>query len=145
MRILGTFLSWLQDKKSAVFVVATANSVELLPPELLRRGRLDEIFFVDLPTLDEREEIFRIHLNKRERVAENFDLQVLAELSDGFSGAEIEQAIISSLYDAFENERDLVDADILQTLQTLVPLSRTMSEDISRLREWATTRARPAS
>ena len=145
LRILGAFLSWLQDKKSPVFVVATANSVELLPPELLRRGRLDEIFFVDLPEENEREEIFRIHLNKRGREAEKFDLQVLAARSAGFSGAEIEQAIISSLYDAFENARDIVDADILQTLQTLVPLSRTMSEDISRLREWAATRARPAS
>jgi SpoVK/Ycf46/Vps4 family AAA+-type ATPase len=145
LRILGGFLSWLQDKRSSVFVVATANSVELLPPELLRRGRLDDIFFVDLPKHEERAEIFRIHLHKRGRDAANFDLEELAQRSDGYSGAEIEQAVIAALYEAFDQNRDIATADIESTLQTMVPLSRTMEEDIDRLREWASTRARPAS
>ncbi len=145
MRILGGFLSWLQDKKSDVFVVATANSVDLLPPELLRRGRLDEIFFVDLPGAPERAEIFRIHLEKRRREPRNFNLQVLAEKSEGFSGAEIEQVVLSALYEAFEAERDIEMSDIEAAAAHMVPLSRTMDEEISRLRDWASTRARPAS
>lgn len=145
MRILGGFLSWLQDKKSDVFVVATANSVELLPPELLRRGRLDEIFFVDLPGQAEREEIFRIHLLKRRREPERFDLPTLATSSEGFSGAEIEQVVLSALYEAFEAGRDIEMSDISAAAGHMVPLSRTMDEEIARLREWATTRARPAS
>ncbi len=145
MRILGGFLSWLQDKKSDVFVVATANSVELLPPELLRRGRLDEIFFVDLPGPHERAEIFRIHLAKRQREPSNFDLQVLAAHTEGFSGAEIEQVVLSALYEAFEAGRDIQTGDIEAAASHMVPLSRTMDEDIARLRDWASTRARPAS
>lgn len=145
LRILGGFLSWLQDKSAPVFVVATANSIELLPPELLRRGRLDEIFFVDLPSRSERAEIFRIHLQKRHRDADGFDIETLADQSDGYSGAEIEQAVIAALYDAFDQNRDIATADIQSTLATMVPLSRTMEEDISALREWAVTRARAAS
>jgi SpoVK/Ycf46/Vps4 family AAA+-type ATPase len=145
LRILGAFLSWLQDKRSSVFVVATANSVELLPPEMLRRGRLDEIFFVDLPQLEERAEIFRIHLQKRGRDASKFDLPELAQRSEGYSGAEIEQAVIAALYDAFDENRDINTTDVESTLQTMVPLSRTMEEEIHGLREWASTRARPAS
>ncbi|MDF2439502.1 MAG: hypothetical protein JWN98_486, partial [Abditibacteriota bacterium] len=145
LRILGGFLSWLQDKRAPVFVVATANSIELLPPELLRRGRLDEIFFVDLPSESERAEIFRIHLQKRNRDAQSFDVELLAAQSDGYSGAEIEQSVIAALYDAFDQDRDISTDDIQSTLSTMVPLSRTMDEEISRLREWAVTRARAAS
>jgi SpoVK/Ycf46/Vps4 family AAA+-type ATPase len=145
LRILGGFLSWLQDKKQPVFVVGTANSIDALPPELLRRGRLDEIFFVDLPDSDERLEILRIHLSKRNRDPERFDLESLAHLSDGFSGAEIEQGVLAALFEAFEHGRDIETADIERSLQSLVPLSRTMEEGISSLREWAATRARSAS
>jgi ATP-dependent 26S proteasome regulatory subunit len=145
LRIFGAFLSWLQDKKAPVFVIGTANAVDQLPPELLRRGRLDEIFFVDLPGADERKAIFSIHLRKRGRTDETFDLQKLVEHSDGYSGAEIEQAIVASLYDAFDAQRDITTADVLHNLRLMVPLSRTMSEEIQGLRDWASTRARPAS
>jgi ATP-dependent 26S proteasome regulatory subunit len=145
LRIFGAFLSWLQDKKAPVFVVGTANSVDQLPPELLRRGRLDEIFFVDLPEANERHSIFAIHLRKRGRSIETFDLDKLVEASDGYSGAEIEQAVIASLYDAFDAERDITTDDVLNNLRMMVPLSRTMSEEIQSLRDWATTRARSAS
>lgn len=145
VRILGSFLSWLQDKKAPVFVVATANNVEALPPELLRKGRLDEIFFVDLPNQEERGEIFSIHLQKHGRVASQFQLPELAEVSEGFSGAEIEQAVVAAMYDAFDAKRDVATQDLTHNLEIMVPLSVTMSEDIEALREWASTRARPAS
>jgi len=145
LRIFGAFLSWLQDKKAPVFVIGTANSVEQLPPELLRRGRLDEIFFVDLPETEERRAIFQIHLKKRGRDAARFDIEALANASEGYSGAEIEQAVVASLYDAFDTNRDIETADVLANLRALVPLSRTMSEEITATREWASTRARRAS
>jgi len=145
LRIFGAFLSWLQDKRAPVFVVGTANSVDQLPPELLRRGRLDEIFFVDLPAESERRAIFEIHLRRRGRNPAHFDLAKLAAQSDGFSGAEIEQAVVAALYDAFDAGRDVWSDDVTQNLQTLVPLSRTMNEEISALRDWANTRARRAS
>lgn len=145
LRIIGSLLSWLQDKKAPVFVVGTANNIDMLPPELLRKGRLDEIFFVDLPRAAERTDIFTIHLKKRERDPAAFDIALLAQLSDGYSGAEIEQAVIASLYDAFDAERDMTTADIASNLQTMVPLSRTMEEEVAKLRQWAATRARPAS
>ncbi len=145
-RVFGSFVTWLQEKTSPVFVIATANNVSLLPPELLRKGRFDEVFFVDLPTLEERESIFKIHLEKRGRDPEQFDLTELAVYSEGYSGAEIEQAIVSALYDAFdEGARPLTTADIRASLAETVPLSQTMSEEIAELREWASRRARPAS
>jgi SpoVK/Ycf46/Vps4 family AAA+-type ATPase len=144
-RVMGTFLTWLQEKKAPVFVIATSNDISQLPPELLRKGRFDEIFFIDLPTLNERREIFRIHLQKRGRKAEHFDLDALARAACGFSGAEIEQAIIAGLYDAFDAGRDLTTEDVLTNIQQTVPLSQTMREDIEALRCWARTRARPAS
>jgi hypothetical protein len=144
-RVLGTFLTWLSEKTAPVFVVATANSISLLPPELMRKGRLDEIFFVDLPNLAERHEIFRIHLSKRRQSIEAFDLPVLSDLSQGFSGAEIEQAVISALYDAFDAGTRLDQNHIRAVLSQTVPLSRTMAEGITQLRQWATHRARAAS
>ena len=144
-RVFGTFLTWMQEKVKSVFVIATANDISLLPPELLRKGRFDDIFFVDLPGPYERQEIFRIHLKKRHRAPQQFDLESLGWRSEGFSGAEIEQAIISALYDAFEHHRPLATADVLNSLQETVPLSQTMAEHISALRTWAETRARGAS
>lgn len=144
-RVFGTFLTWLSEKTAPVFVVASANHIAQLPPELLRKGRLDEIFFVDLPGVVERQEIFRIHLTKRGRHTTRFDTAELAGLSEGFSGAEIEQAIISALYDAFYASRDLTPEDLTEALRQTVPLSRTMAEQINQLRNWARGRARAAS
>ncbi len=144
-RVFGTFLTWLSDKTSPVFVIATANDITQLPPELLRKGRLDEIFFVDLPNETERGEIFRIHLVKRHRDPAKFDLRALSRHSEGFSGAEIEQAIISGLFDAFSNGCELDTPILLQSLAETVPLSKTMNEELARLRNWAHGRARPAT
>jgi len=144
-RVFASFLTWLQEKKDPVFVIATANDITSLPPELVRKGRLDEIFFVDLPSAAEREEIFRIHLRKRGRDPAKFDLKRLCAESRGFSGAEIEQSIISGLYDAFDAHRDVTTEDIIADLRATVPLSRTREEEIQFLREWASTRARWAS
>jgi hypothetical protein len=144
-RVLSTFLTWLQEKTAPVFVVATANSIEQMPPELLRRGRLDETFFVDLPDARERSEIFEIHLKKRQRPVEAFDLKALADASDGFSGAEIEQCIIAGLFDAFSAKAPLTTDILIRCARDSVPLSRTMKESIDRLREWADGRARRAS
>ena len=144
-RVFGTFLTWLSEKTAPVFVVATANDISQLPPELLRKGRLDEIFFVDLPSLEERTEIFRIHIARRQRPVDQFDLSALAAASPDFSGAEIEEAINSALYDAFYEQRDINTEAVLATLTQTVPLARTMDEQISRLRSWADGRARNAS
>lgn len=144
-RVFGGFITWLQEKQSPVFVIATANNIELLPPELLRKGRFDEIFFVNLPSLEEREEIFAIHLSKRNRDPKKFDLKELAKEAEGFSGSEIEQAVISALYDAFEAQETLSTKHIMKSIQQTVPLSKTMKENIDGLRKWAATRARMAS
>jgi SpoVK/Ycf46/Vps4 family AAA+-type ATPase len=128
-----------------VFVIATSNDITSLPPELLRKGRFDEIFFIDLPNGEERREILAIHLERRHRDAAAFDLDGVARVTEGFSGAEIEQAVISALYDAFEAERDLEDQDLYRNIQQTVPLSKTMSEQITALRNWARTHARLAS
>ncbi len=144
-RLFATIASWLQEKTRPVFVIATANTVANLPPELLRKGRFDEVFFLDLPGLSERESIFRIHLGKRHRNPEDFDIRILAENCEGYSGAEIEQAVIAGMYDAFDEERPLETGDILSNLRLQVPLSKTMAEQIETLRTWAQTRARLAS
>jgi len=144
-RVFGTFLTWMSEKSAPVFVMATANDISELPPELLRKGRFDEIFFVDLPSPEEREEIFRIHIARRGRDPELFDLPALAEASKDFSGAEIEEAIISALYDVFYERRELATADVRSGLHQTVPLARTMDEQINRLRSWAEGRARNAS
>ncbi len=144
-RVFGSFITWLQEKSSPVFVIATANDVSMLPPELLRKGRFDEIFFADLPSEAEREEIFRIHLQKKKRDPDNFDIEGLARASKSFSGAEIEQGVISALYDAFFDNDKLNDERIFQACQEVIPLSRTMKEKIDELRDWAAARARSAS
>jgi SpoVK/Ycf46/Vps4 family AAA+-type ATPase len=145
MRIFGTFLTWMQEKKSPVFVVATSNDISALPPELLRKGRFDEIFFVDLPTLEERKTIFTIHLSQRKQDPLQFDLGRLAAAAEGFSGAEIEQAVTSALYTAFSLKSPLSTEMILKELQSTYPLSTTMREKVEALREWARDRAVPAA
>jgi ATP-dependent 26S proteasome regulatory subunit len=144
-RVFGSLLTWMQEKTSPVFVIATANDISALPPEMLRKGRFDEIFFVDLPQLQERREIFAIHLARRGRDPLKYDLNQLAVASDGLSGAEIEQIIIDGLYDAFENGRELRSEDLLRNLENTIPLSQTMEKKISTLRQWARNHARPAS
>jgi SpoVK/Ycf46/Vps4 family AAA+-type ATPase len=144
-RVFGSFLVWLQEKTAPVFVIATSNDITLLPPELLRKGRFDDIFFVDLPSYEERQEIFAIHLHKRRRDPDRFDRPRLAKETEGFSGAEIEQVVIAGLYDAFEAGRDLEEEDLLRNIAQSVPLSQTMREQVTALRNWARTHARPAS
>lgn len=144
-RVFGTFLTWQQEKSVPVFTIATCNSVENLPPELLRKGRFDEIFFIDLPSDAERMEIFSIHISKRNRNAETFDLYTLSKVSSGFSGAEIEQAVISGMFDAFDAGTELQTNHILKAIHDTVPLSVTMKEGIEHIRKWASTRAIPAS
>lgn len=148
-RIFGTLLTWMQEKEKPVFVAATANNIQALPPELLRKGRFDEIFFVDLPTRNERKEIFKIHINKRlntEKARGDFKLtekvlNLLVESSEGYSGAEIEQAIISALFKAYSEDRGMIVEDLLNTIDQTIPLSVTQSEQIRTLREWANVRA----
>jgi len=140
-RIFGTFLAWLQDKKESVFVIATANDISKLPPELMRKGRFDEIFFVDLPREDARKRILEIHLERRKRDPAKFDLLRLVDLTDGFSGAEIEQAVVSALYTAFSRQEDLTTEAIAEEIELTKPLSVTMAERIDALRDWAKDRA----
>jgi len=135
----------MQDKTEPVFVVATANDVSKLPPEMLRKGRFDEIFFVDFPTPEEREAIFSIQLRKRKRDPANYDLKELSVASEGFSGAEIEQSIKSALYTSFSASRELKNSDILAEVSTTVPILKTMEKKIERVRLWALNRARFAS
>ena len=144
-RVFGAFLTWLSEKSAPVFVVATANDISHLPPELMRKGRLDEMFFVDLPLAEDREEVFRIHLRRRGRSPSLFNIGALAGESASFSGAEIEQAVISALYDAFAEGVELHDRHLLGAIRQTVPLSTTMREQIDRLREWAAARTRNAS
>jgi MoxR-like ATPase len=143
-RVFGTFLTWLSEKTAPVFVMATANDISQLPPELLRKGRFDELFFVDLPGTAERAEIFAIHLARRGRDPARFDLPALAAASADFSGAEIEEAVISALYEGFSRGEELNTAHVRTALEETVPLARTMSEHLQRLRDWARGRARPA-
>jgi SpoVK/Ycf46/Vps4 family AAA+-type ATPase len=149
-RVFGTFLTWMQEKKSPVFVIATANKIDALPPEFLRKGRFDEIFFVDLPTLEERIPIWKLHLNNRLKAPSkaggafeinDVNMELLAKQSEGFSGAEIAQAVIAGCFDAFAERRSLKIEDLERAIRNTVPLSVTQSETISRIREWASTRA----
>jgi len=143
-RMFGTLLTWMQDHAAPVFLVATANNIEALPPELLRKGRFDEIFFVDLPSDEARRVIFEIHLRKRGRDPGTFDLDALTAASDGFSGAEIEQAIIASLHAAFSAGGEPATASILDFVAKSPPLSVTMAEKVAALREWGRKRCVPA-
>lgn len=140
-RVFGTFLSWMQERKSNVFVVATANQINLLPPEFLRKGRFDELFFVDLPNKTEREEIFSIHIKNRKRNVKDFDLDNLAEVSDGYTGSEIEEAINTGMYIAFSKNREVSESDIIKAIKSTFPLSKTMSENLKQIRDWARERA----
>ncbi len=144
-RVFGSFITWLQEKQSSVFVIATANNVSQLPPELLRKGRFDEIFFCDLPDREERRQIFDIHIRKKGRDPAKFNLDRLIDTSQDYSGAEIEQAIIAALYDAFDSGDDLNTAGLQTALSDIVPLSVTMRERIEGMRDWARSRARGAS
>jgi hypothetical protein len=151
-RLLASFLSWMQERKSPVFVAATCNNVTVLPPELIRKGRFDELFFVDLPNTAERKQIFSIQLTKRKRNPAHYDLEKIAEGAKGFSGAEIESAVQGAMYAAFSRDgaspvsedsrkRDLTTEDLLAALSSTVPLSITRAEEIATLRDWARDRA----
>jgi SpoVK/Ycf46/Vps4 family AAA+-type ATPase len=144
-RLFGTFLTWLQEKTAPVFVVATANDLSLLPPELLRKGRFDEIFFVDLPDASEREQIFAIHLRLRRQDPAAFDLAALVEASDGFSGSEIEQAVTAALLGALQQKTGLTTGMLATELRSTVPLSVTRREDVARLRATAQGRFVPVA
>ncbi len=136
-RVLGTLLTWMAERKAPVFLVATANAIHKLPPELVRKGRFDELFFVDLPSAEVRADIFRIHLSRRELDPLTFDLLALASASDGFSGAEIEQAVVSALYAGQARQQVVEQSLLLQELQATAPLSVVMAEDLASLRAWA--------
>lgn len=144
-RVLGSMLTWLQEKTQPVFLVATANNIGALPPELMRKGRFDEIFFLDLPDQTEREDILKIHLSRKHRSLQEDQLKALAERCDFFSGAELEQVVVSAMYSAFAKKRDITPDDLIFAARETVPLYRTYEEQIKSLREWASTRARPAS
>jgi SpoVK/Ycf46/Vps4 family AAA+-type ATPase len=140
-RLLASFLSWMQERKPAVFVAATCNNVTVLPPELIRKGRFDELFFVDLPSVAERKQIFAIQLTKRKRNPGDYDLDRVAAAAKGFSGAEIESAVQTALYAAFARRQELSTEDLLTALSSTVPLSITRAEEIETLRDWAKDRA----
>ncbi|VAX23619.1 ATPase of the AAA+ family protein associated with FIG137771 hypothetical protein [hydrothermal vent metagenome] len=144
-RIFATFLTWMQEKKRPVFVIATANAISELPPELLRKGRFDDIFFIDLPQDNERREIAKIHIKKRNRKTENFNINEIAAASNGFSGAEIEMAVVEAMYAGFAEKREFTTEDITSAIKASVPLSTTMAEEIGALRQWAKERARMAT
>ena len=146
-RVFGTLITWMQEKKSPVFVVATANNIEQLPPEFMRKGRFDEIFFVNLPTEKERADIFRLHISRRRDIGgRKYDCEALAKASRGFSGAEIEQVINDAMFAAFSEDRDFTTEDILAAVNSTIPLSVTFKETINRLIAWAGSgRARMAS
>jgi len=142
-RVLGSFLTWLAEKKSTVFVVATANDISAMPPELVRKGRFDEIFFVDLPGQRVRASIFAIHLTSRGQALKDFDIEKMSTISKGFSGAEIEQAVVSALYAAHAKEQSLSTEYLVQEIQQTKPLSIVMDERVSALRQWANGRTVP--
>jgi hypothetical protein len=143
-RVFGSFLSWMQEKNEPVFVVATANDVSNLPPEMLRKGRFDEMFFSDLPTPEERLAILTIHLSKYKRDPEKYNLQSVANATEDFSGAELEQIIIDGLYTGFSFSREPEIEDFFISANSTVPLARTMENEVEELRKWAVSRARPA-
>jgi SpoVK/Ycf46/Vps4 family AAA+-type ATPase len=139
-RVLGSFLSWLQDRSGDVFTVATANDIERLPPELLRKGRFDEVFFVDLPDAQARRDILAIHMRRRRQDANGIDVNAVVDATAGFSGAEIEQVVVSALYTAFAGSAQVTTALLLKEAASTRPLSVTMAEKVAALREWAKDR-----
>jgi SpoVK/Ycf46/Vps4 family AAA+-type ATPase len=145
--VFGTFINWLAEKTSPVFVVATANDIQALPPEMLRKGRFDEIFFVGLPTQEERKAIFNVHLSRlRPHNLKSYDIDRLAYETPDFSGAEIEQTLIEAMHIGFSQNRDFTKDDILEAASQIIPLARTAVEQIQQLQEWAAAgRARLAS
>ncbi len=143
-RILAAFLTWMQEKTSPVFIGATANNIELLPPEILRKGRFDELFYVELPQEDERAEIIRIHLSRKGVPLDRFDYPSLVKCSEGFNGAEIEQGVLGALFRAFTQKREIKHDDLFIALESIVPLSTTMKEQIKQLERWAFNRAQRA-
>ena len=144
-RVFASFITWLQEKTTPVFVIATANNVHQLPPELLRKGRFDEIFFCDLPDREDRRQIMDIHLRKKNRDPGQFDMDKIVDATVDYSGAELEQIVIAALYDAFDSGNDLTTEGVLKTCGEIVPLAITIREMIENMREWARTRARMAS
>ncbi len=144
-RVLGSFLTWMQEKRAPVFVAATANAIEMLPAEVLRKGRFDEIFYVGLPDVKAREEIFLIHLTRQGIDLAPFDIPLLAGSTKGFSGAEIEQAVLSAAFEALAERRPMVQQDVMAAVSRTVPLSVTMAEQIKKIEAWAFKRAVPAS
>ncbi|MCG8591145.1 MAG: AAA family ATPase, partial [Proteobacteria bacterium] len=144
-RVFGAFLTWLAEKQTPVFVAATANDIASLPPELLRRGRFDELFFVDLPNQAEREEILAIHLRKHHREPLHFPIEELAAQAERLSGAELEQVVAAALYKAFAERRELSENDLANAINDTVPLYDTYEDRVKELRDWARTRARPAT
>lgn len=144
-RVFGSFLSWMQEKVKPVFIVATANDVSQLPPEMLRKGRFDELFFVDLPDEREREAIWKIVVERRDRKATDYDLQLLAKISDGFTGAEIEAVFLEAMFAAFERGDEPTEMDVASSMSSFVPLSKLMAEQITGLKQWSVGRARPST
>ncbi|GAB4152104.1 MAG: AAA family ATPase [Planctomycetaceae bacterium] len=143
-RMFGTLLSWMQDHRHPIFIIATANDISALPPELMRKGRFDEVFFVDLPTQAAREQILSIHIRRRKREPEKYDLKGLAKAADGFTGSELEQVVISALFNAFSQKKELENVHLYEEIEKTKPLSVIMSERIISLREWAENRCVPA-
>ena len=145
LRVFGSFITWMQEKRQPVFVIATANDVSSLPAEMLRKGRFDEIFFIDLPDIHDRAAILRIHLEHRKRNPDSFDMWGLAEATEKYSGAELEQLIIDALFRAYAQKRDVVDEDFQLGARDTVPLAVTLDKQIKELRTWARDRTRPAA
>ncbi len=145
-RVFGTLLTWMEEKTQPVFVVATANNISQLPPELLRKGRLDEIFFVDLPTPRNRAEILMIHLGRRRRAPADYDLAGLVRATDGFSGAELEEVVVDALYEAFSSpEKEMTTEHLLKAAREIIPLARSRAREIEALRQWADVNCRMAA
>jgi SpoVK/Ycf46/Vps4 family AAA+-type ATPase len=144
-RIFAKFLTWMQERKEFVFVAATANRIDLLPAEMIRRGRFDQVFFVDLPSSEERKSIFQIHLKRREEDLSRFDFILLAQSTENYSGAEIEQVVVSALARSLSEGRALHQDDLYWEINHLIPLATTMQEQIKAIRSWARKRAISAS
>jgi len=144
-RIFSGFLTWMQEKSALVFVAATANRIHLLPAEIIRKGRFDQVFFVDLPNEEERKQIFAIHLKKAKQEVGKYDLVFLAKATVGWNGAEIEQAVVSGVVDAYSESRELSEDDLYRMISATVPLAVTMEEQIKQIRSWAHERALNAS